>query len=103
MAGDAVTGSASARQTYACGLWASVPPPASGEHELVVDGRGEGFRTTVRYRLVVAAAPDWALLSSEPACVGRREAGATPRQPGGVIRRGVRAPLLIAVPPKTFD
>ncbi|TQM83760.1 hypothetical protein FHX81_6187 [Saccharothrix saharensis] len=58
VAGNVVTGSASARQTYACGLWVTVPPPSPGEHELVIDGRGEGFRTTVRYRLVVAAASD---------------------------------------------
>lgn len=38
-------------QTYACGLWAWVPPLPAGDHELRVEGASGNFSTSVRYRL----------------------------------------------------
>ncbi|SDP09874.1 hypothetical protein SAMN05421507_105236 [Lentzea jiangxiensis] len=43
-------------QAQACGLWAWIPPLSPGEHELLVEGDADGFRTSARYLLTVSAA-----------------------------------------------
>ncbi|PSL57838.1 hypothetical protein B0I31_10149 [Saccharothrix carnea] len=50
---NAVTGEQGTFRTYACGLWVRIPPLSPGEHDLLIDGRSDGFRTTAHYRLIV--------------------------------------------------
>ncbi|OKI34513.1 hypothetical protein A6A25_24885 [Saccharothrix sp. CB00851] len=50
---NAVTGEEGTFRTYACGLWVHIPPLPPGEHDLLIDGRSDGFRTTAHYRLIV--------------------------------------------------
>lgn len=38
-----------------CGLYAWIPAPASGEHELVIRGAGGGKEIDVKYKLIVGA------------------------------------------------
>ncbi|MDX3655823.1 signal protein [Streptomyces sp. ID05-26A] len=38
-----------------CGLYAWIPAPASGEHELLIRGSGGGKEVDVRYKLIVGA------------------------------------------------
>jgi hypothetical protein len=38
---------------YGCGLWFSLPAPASGEHTLVIDGSSGDFSLSVTYELTV--------------------------------------------------
>ncbi|MCR3748693.1 hypothetical protein LX88_002663 [Lentzea californiensis] len=54
-AGNPYGTSAGRINAVGCGLYAWIPGPASGEHELVIRGSGDGKQVDVRYKLIVGA------------------------------------------------
>lgn len=57
-ADNTVTGETGLYDMYACGLWVRIPPLPPGDHDLLIDGRSGGFRTTAHYHLVVRTPGD---------------------------------------------
>jgi hypothetical protein len=54
--GNPVTVDGGEFESFACGLWFSVPDLESGEHAVVIEGSGDGFALSVTYDLTVSAA-----------------------------------------------
>ncbi|KHD72007.1 hypothetical protein MB27_42590 [Actinoplanes utahensis] len=55
-AGNAVTGDAGVTKRVGCGLWATIPAPAAGEHTVRIHGTSGTFEVTAEYLLTVPAA-----------------------------------------------
>ncbi|MBB5775368.1 signal protein [Nonomuraea jabiensis] len=52
-AGNPVSGEEGTTTSYACGLWARLPPLKPGRHDLIIRGSSGSFRTGVDYTLIV--------------------------------------------------
>lgn len=53
VAGNPLTGEAGTFTSYACGIWARIPPLTAGRHKLRIRGSSADFRTGVDYTLIV--------------------------------------------------